>query len=435
MNHSRFSRRAFCGATGIGLGLLPLLSTDRTAQAAGVTSPKRLITICWPNGVRADQWWPDAAPGPDYTLANGTGVTTTNFSFANLKMIAPLEPHRSDILLFQGLTIGNIQGAGHESLPVLFDVGGGNSLDWQVAQKIGADNPFKTLNLAVQKRDSRGHIFHNGQGVTLEQDPFKLFDTLFASGGLDPGLFAKQGAAKKSVLDYVGKQLEAFGKQLGTDDRQRVAFHLDSVRAVEKRLTAPGAITPGGRPTSLPAMPFDVKNTTNFEKVTRAQMDLIVLALAGDLTRVVTLLLGDGDASNLVMSWLGSQFAPASTSGGLGNDNSHHSNAHSENDKHVSMQQWFAEQFAYLIAQMKATPDVHGSKIFDGSVVYVVNNMNTGGGHGTNNLPVFIAGGAGVLATGRYLRMNASLKSVHAAVAGALGAPLAGATEYAGLRI
>lgn len=433
MNHSRFSRRAFCGATGIGLGFLPLLSTDRTARAA--TAPKRLIMICWPNGVRADQWWPDAAPGPDYSLAANTGVTTTNFSFANLKMIAPLEPHRSDVLLFQGLTIGNIEGAGHESLPVLFDVGGGNSLDWQVAQKIGADSPFKTLNLAVQKRDSRGHIFHNGQGVTLEQDPFKLFDTLFASGGLDPALFAKQGAAKKSVLDYVGKQLEGFGQRLGTEDRQRVQFHLDSVRAVEKRLTSQTTITPGARPASLPTAPFDVKNTTNFDKVTRAHMDLMVLALASDLTRVITLLLGDGDASNLLMSWLGSQFAPASTSGGLGNDNSHHSNAHSENDKHMSMQHWFVDQYAYLIAQLKATPDINGSKIFDGSIVYVINNMNTGGGHGTNNLPVFIAGGAGVLGTGRYLRMNTSLKSVHAAVAGALGAPIAGTTEYPGLRV
>lgn len=435
MNHPRFSRRAFCGATGIGLGLLPLLSTDRISQAATASAPKRLIMICWPNGVRADQWWPDAAPGPDYSFAANTGVTSTSYSFANLKMIAPLEPHRADIVLFQGLTIGNIDGGGHESLPVLFDVGGGNSLDWQVAQKIGADNPFKTLNLAVQKRDSRGHIFHNGQGVTLEQDPFKLFDTLFASGGLDPAQFAKQGAAKKSVLDYVGKQLEGFGTQLGTDDRQRVQFHLDSVRAVEKRLTSQSTITPGGRPMSLPTTPFDVKNTTNFQNVARAHMDLMVLALASDLTRVITLLMADGDASNLLMSWLGAEFAPASTSGGLGNDNSHHSNSHSENDKHMAMQHWFVDQYAYLLTQLKATPDINANKLFDGSIVYVVNNMNTGGGHGTNNLPVFIAGGAGVLSTGRYLRMNTSLKSVHSAVAGALGAPLAGTTEYPGLRV
>jgi hypothetical protein len=145
--------------------------------------------------------------------------------------------------------------------------------------------------------------------------------------------------------------------------------------------------------------------------------------------------LADGDASNLLTPWLGAQFNPAATSGGLGNDNSHHANAHGENDKHRAMQTWFVEQFAYLIAQMKATPDLAGTKVFDSSLLYVVNNMNTGGGHGTNNLPVFLAGGGGTLSTGRYMRMNTSLKSVHAAVAGAMGAPLSGITEYAGLRV
>jgi hypothetical protein len=154
---SRFARRAFVRATGIGVGCLPLLTADRPARAA---APKRLILIAWPNGVRSADWWPDAKKGSiDFSEGTGHGVTETNFSFAGLKMIEPLEPHRQDLLLFRGVRLA-AGGPGHESQPHLFSVGGGQTLDQHVGAKQAT--PWKTLNLSVQKRDRRGHIYRGG---------------------------------------------------------------------------------------------------------------------------------------------------------------------------------------------------------------------------------------------------------------------------------
>jgi hypothetical protein len=344
--------------------------------------------------------------------------------------------------MFHGLRIlgGSIPGAGHESLPHLFDVGGGFSLDQYVADLIAArvQTPFRTINLGVLKRDARRLIVRAGQPVTLEQDPYKLFDTMFASGSVDPTLADRQRAARKSILDYVGGQLDGFGARLGTEDRARVDFHRQSLREIERRLTVTSPGTTGVRtaPTSLPATRFDPKNTNNFHLATRAMMDLMVMALASDLTRVATLSLCDGDANPLLMPFLGTQFAPAPTSGGLGNDNSHHSNAHAEGDKHSQMQNWFVQQFAYLLGKLADTRDAGGARLLDGTAVMVINNMATGGGHSVGLMPTFVAGSCGgYFKTGRYLKYSSIQHTgLLAGLANAMDTPLKGISELPRLR-
>ena len=147
-NSSRFSRRSLLAASGLSLGLLPLLSTDRQAMGASA-NPKRLVTIAWPNGVRSADWWPDAKPGSiDYAEAQNHGVTSTSFSFNGLRMIEPLEPHRQDIVLFHGVSLAQGVEGGHESQPHMFKVSGNSTLDQHVGRS--QDTPFKTLNLGVQ---------------------------------------------------------------------------------------------------------------------------------------------------------------------------------------------------------------------------------------------------------------------------------------------
>jgi hypothetical protein len=98
------------------------------------------------------------------------------------------------------------------------------------------------------------------------------------------------------------------------------------------------------------------------------------------------------------------------------------------------MQRWFVGEFAYLLDKLKQTPDTSGGKLFDTSIVLVMNNMNTGGGHGTSNLPVFLAGsGGGYFKTGRYLRSGGAQTGFLAGVANAMGVPT-GSGELANLR-
>jgi hypothetical protein len=414
------------------LALLPLLETDRVVQAA-TSDPRCLVLLAWPNGVRSADFWPDAEPGSiDFAEAKNHGVTDTNFSLSGLRMIEPLEAYRQDVVLFRGVRLATGVEGGHESLPHLFKVSDGNTLDQHVGQ--AQDTPFKTLNLAVQKHDDRGHIFRNGQAVTLEQDPYAVFDRLFQSGAVDPALLARTRAARGSVLDYVGKQLEGFSNNLGAHDRQRVQFHLDSIRELERRLQA-GGLGAGGRPESLPEQRFRHDQVSDFDKTTRAQLDLIALALASDVTRVATLLCADGDGDQLATPWLGPEFALDTGIEYLGIPNSHHTHSHLEDDMHAEMQRWFVSEFAQFIGKLKATEHVAGGSLLERSVVLAINTMNTGGGHGTNNLPTFLAGsGGGYLRTGRYLRIGESQNGILAAVANAMGTPVNGMNELGALK-
>ena len=46
----RYSRRALLKALGLGMGILPLLDSEK-AVAAAASGPKRFIAITWTNGI------------------------------------------------------------------------------------------------------------------------------------------------------------------------------------------------------------------------------------------------------------------------------------------------------------------------------------------------------------------------------------------------
>lgn len=322
---------------------------------------------------------------------------------------------KDDIVLLNHLELGAFSVPGHEVMPALltgvsYRTIRGNqdatSLDQRIADEIEKTTklPFRTLNLTVQPHEDRGFVWRRGQRLSTETDPYRLFDRLFAGAGMTAQALEQQRRRRKSLLDFVGPELERFAQRLSSEDRERVQVHAHAVSEVQRRLAEVPAVA--GRPESLPASRFDVSGARNFDKVTRAMLDMIVLALASDLTRVVTLQLSDGVSSELIMPWLGPAFA-SEERGDLGYKMSHHKLAHDNHPGFVDMQRWFCEQFAYFIAKLKETRDAQGGSLLDQTVVWVVNNMSTGAGHESDNLPSILAGRAGgALRTGRYLRLK-----------------------------
>src|SRR5438270_808239 len=69
----------------------------------------------------------------------------------------------------------------------------------------------------------------------------KFFNTLFMGGGtapvLSPADLVKMRAARKSLLDVVGRDVDRFCKNLGSDDRVRCGSHLQSFREIENDFT------------------------------------------------------------------------------------------------------------------------------------------------------------------------------------------------------
>src|SRR5262249_49344491 len=98
--HSSLSRRRAIGAAA-GLAGLPLLEAlaPRRAHAQAAAYPRRFVVFFSANGTILDDWAP-------------TGGET---DFQLSPILAPLEPHRSDIVVIRGVDQRGGGGVGHQN--------------------------------------------------------------------------------------------------------------------------------------------------------------------------------------------------------------------------------------------------------------------------------------------------------------------------------
>jgi hypothetical protein len=265
--------------------------------------------------------------------------------------------------------------------------GGGISVDQRVAQEIGGATRFPSLELGVEPDPatvaSRMSYLGPAQPVPPEPDPTRVFRRLF------DGATAAERDQRKSVLDVVKDDYAALAPRLGAADRRKIEAHLDAVRAAEKSALAAPPIA-----CSAPSIGRD--DVRDVPAVGKDQMDMLVRALACDLTRVVTLQWSQA-VSMTRMTWLGITTAH--------HDLSHMSLADpSVRDALARINRWYAAQFAYLLAAMKAVPEGAGT-LLDHSLVVWCNELSLGQVHSRRGLPYVLAGACGgALKTGRFLR-------------------------------
>ena len=146
-------------------------------------------------------------------------------------------------------------------------------------------------------------------------------------------------------------------------------------------------------------MPPAAATSTNddFAAIGALQIDLMVMALACDITRVASLQWSRA-LSATRFSWLPSPITEG-----------HHDLSHrgdddaSAVDKLTRINQWYASQLARLIAKLKAVPEGDGT-LFDHTLILWCNELGKGNTHSRVNAPYVLAGSAGgALATGRFL--------------------------------
>lgn len=410
----QLSRRTFLRGAGAAIAL-PALYQMRSpiAQAAGAVKPVRLVTIVMPHGL------PQGSTG-----GSGQGTSYELPDYQGSNMLAPLDPYREDFLNLAGLSRARPQGlvgdhpVGFAQIltcqPIETKPGTNvpadttptmtSSYDQLAAAHFAADNPsLSSLSIAVEsqyfvehsstpdgiERAIGSYLSWNGSTpVAPLLDIGQIFDKIF--GGFDPGLSEAQRAELrrqgKSILDFVVADIGRLRGRLGTDDRAKVESYLESIHSLETRIAASEAqlsCEPGERPTHSESYP---------ERLDQV-IDLTVLAMKCDATRVITINLGDL-YSGLVMS----SFAPGTSS-----TQDLHSMSHSNPGAHAGAVRWFAGKYASLIAKLKAEPDVDGT-LLDNSLVLMTSEIGRGNDHYAGDLPVFLAGrGGGAINTGRRL--------------------------------
>src|SRR5262249_17796399 len=206
----------------------------------------------------------------------------------------------------------------------------------------------------------------------------------------------RRAALKKraSLLDSVTEEIARLRTQLGPADRARVGQYLETVREVERRIQKAEAdakdhILPDlDRPAGVPA---------SYADHARLIFDLQVLALQGDVTRVITFQLA--------------RETSARTYPEIGVPDPHHPLTHHGNDpekiaKMAKINQFHVSLFAEFVGKLKATREGNGT-LLDHSLYLYGSGMGNPNVHDHTNLPIIVAGGAaGGMKGGRHIKFD-----------------------------
>lgn len=407
-------RRVLRGAASalIGLPLLEAMGCDRgdepgTAKAgadepllrAAGSTPVRLVTLMVPNGTVREQWFPTGTPD-SYELG---------------PIMAELAPFKDELLILEGVDnpvseTGELDGHREGTVSLLTGWGvvpgsvgqvnggaGGISLDQHVAARIAGNTRRRSLELGTEAAGPASAITFDQYKQPLPRitHPDQLFAALFGDPQLDADALAALQARRASILDAVADDYRALQPKISASDRQRVDAHLDAIREIELRLSvqagceAPDAAYPSAyAPADLPTWTTDT-------------LDLLVLALTCDLSRVASLVYRHGGGGTSYFPWLG-----------LGEDDGvpeHHQMTHELGDwipELVEIFRWYTAQTAYLIDKLANTPEGEG-RLLDNVLIFQASECSDGSIHDKIDMPFLLAGQAGgALETGRWLRYD-----------------------------
>lgn len=392
MNRRRFLR----GAAGAFLAL-PMLEVMNDAWAGGSAFPRRFVVFFTPSGTVPSAW----TPGPSFALS---------------PILQPLADHRDDLIVLSGVDMRSSGGdrKGHNRgigalLTGLEPLGGndgdtgyanGISVDQRIAQVVGGETPFGSIELGVRVRSTfpsdRMSYTASNQPVPPEDSPFAAFERLFGGFGEDDGAAMALAARRGSVLDAVIEDFHRLDRELGKHDRAKLESHLDAVRRVEQRLDALAGVSPACEPPMQPSS-FNHYDSSRYPEVGALQMELLVMALACGLTNVASLMWSSA-LSGIVHTWLGLTL-------------DHHSYSHGSDpasqDALVAINTWYAERFAELLAMMKAVPEGEGT-LLDNTVVFWGSELGKGQPHDCTRIPIVLAGSCGgYFATGQHVQYDA----------------------------
>ena len=244
----KYSRRAILKRLGIGAGFLPLLSTENGARRARPPATRRASSrITWTDGICPPDFYPTGAAGP---LPATLPFTLQPLATWASKMIVlrHATKQQSPVDINVMIDVGSKYG-GHFTYPAMLTGAvsspNGNaevptiSATVPSIDQIFADSLLDTgrVERAAQRRlpavQELHQLPHGGTPNTQQNDPYKLFNSLFGGTGMHAGRHERAASLRrKSVLDHVGRELTNFAKNLGTEDKAAVMIHLDSIRSL-----------------------------------------------------------------------------------------------------------------------------------------------------------------------------------------------------------
>jgi hypothetical protein len=405
-------RRTFlrgAGAT-LALPLLDAMVPAFTAEAQTVAAPgalRRLGYVYMPMGCDLSRWTPPDGGQLDAPLEELSPI------------LRPLQPVLQHVTAISNLELRNAYPGTHATSNAAFlsaarakltessDYYLATTADQIAARQIGQQTQLPSLEMAMDLMSTAGQcdngyacVYQNNLSwsspttpLPAEAHPRIVFESLFGNGGSK----ADRTAALKSrasLLDWVLEDLARLQQQLGPADRERVDQYLQSVREVERRIQKAQA---GIQENPLPDLDRPVGVPADYAEHARLMFDLQVLALQGDITRVITFQLAR-ETSNRTYPEIGVPDPHHLLT--------HHGNNPEKIAKVAKINEFHVSLFAEFLAKLQATPEGNGS-LLDHCLYLYGSGMGDPNLHDHQNLPILVAGGAaGKMRGGRHLRFQ-----------------------------
>jgi hypothetical protein len=375
--------------TTLALPLLDAMVPAATALAATPAKPvKRLGFVFMPMGADITRWTPEGETLDKLSpILNSLAPVKDKLNVLSNLELAPAYPgsHATSNSAFLS--------AARAKLTESTDYYLGTTVDQIAAKEIGQGTQLPSLELAMDMIDVVGQcdngyacVYQNNLSwsspttpLPAEAHPRLVFENLFGAGGTK----AERAAAlrrRASLLDFVKDDMAKLKRELGASDRDKVEGYLDTVREVERRIQKAEAdvddkpLPDLDRPTGVPAAYADHA---------RLMFDLQLLALQGDVTRVVTFQLAR-ETSNRTYPEIGvpDPHHPLT----------HHGNDPDKIERMSKINAFHVSLFAEFLEKMDATKEGDGT-LLDSSLYMYGSGMGNPNKHDHSNLPVVIAGG------------------------------------------
>jgi len=399
-------RRTFLRGMGVTL-TLPLLDAMVPAATPLAKTPanpvRRLGFVFMPMGCDITRWTP---PGQK-TLDELSPI------------LSSLGPVKEYVTVITNLELQNAYPGTHATSNAAFlsaakakptessDYYLGTTVDQVAAKQIGQETQLPSLEMSMDLLQTVGQcdngyacVYQNNLSwsspttpLPAEAHPRIVFESLFGEGGSTAD---RRAALRKraSLLDWFNEDIARLERQLGPADRARVDHYFETIREVERciqKAEADAAENPMpdlDRPVGVPAAYADHA---------RLMFDLQVLALQGDVTRVITFQLARETSNRTYPE--------------IGVPDPHHPLSHHGNDpekiaRMAKINQFHVLLFAEFLGKLKSTPEGNGS-LLDHSLYLYGSGMGNPNVHDHKNLPILVAGGAaGGVKGGRHIKFE-----------------------------
>lgn len=376
------SRRTLLKGMGVSLALpfLDAMHPAMTAERLSAAAPaRRLLLVIYPHGVVDDTWNPSGS-GPNFKLSES---------------LAPLEAHRGKLTIIRGLSSAPDRNKGefHDRAvdtfltgcePSLNTMHVGISIDQIAARHFSQVTPFASLELTTDAPSQTyfdGPCFRDAStNLPMERNPRVVFERLFGdSAKWDAKAQARRISDDASILDSVSSRITSLNAQLGASDRSKLDQYLESIRDLERRIR----IASSGPALQLPAITRPVGVPQSWPEHMKLMLDLQVLALQADLTRVITFTTA-WEASARVFDHLNLSMAF--------HEISHHDFEKRKLDALSKINRNHSEMLAYYLDKLDSAREPGGS-LLDNSVLFYGSTLSNPTIHSQRDLPIIIAGG------------------------------------------